>query len=58
MKPTEGEALVDAEVVVIGNSTPEIQTMAAELRDEQIVIDLDRSFGSRRSGATYQGICW
>ena len=58
MKPAAEAALADAEVVVIGNSTPEIRVLASTLRDDQIVIDLDRSFDGRRSGPMYQGICW
>jgi len=58
MKPAAEAALAEAEVVVIGNSTPEIRALASTLRDDQIVIDLDRSFDGRRSGPTYQGICW
>jgi GDP-mannose 6-dehydrogenase len=58
MKPTTAEVLAEADVVVIGNSTAEIRTIATGLREGQMVIDLDRSFDGRHSGPMYQGICW
>ena len=58
MRPTIPDALKDADVVVIGNGTPEYRGVQPLLKDGQTVIDLVRAFGSRQSDATYQGICW
>jgi GDP-mannose 6-dehydrogenase len=58
MKPTVTDVLGEADIVVIGNSTEESRTIEPQLREDQIVIDLDRSFGPRISGPTYHGICW
>lgn len=52
------EVLDHADVLVIGNSSPEFRDLQPRLRGDQIVIDLVRSFGSRVSDASYQGICW
>jgi len=58
MRSTIPDALKGADVVVIGNGTPEYRGVQPLLKDGQTVIDLERAFGSRQSDATYQGICW
>ena len=58
MRPTIAEVLADAEVVVIGNGSPEYRGIQKQLTDGQIVVDLVRAFGPRTSDAQYQGICW
>jgi hypothetical protein len=45
--------------VVIGNGSAEMRDVERRLRPGQIVIDLVRAFGTRRSdGTSYEGICW
>jgi GDP-mannose 6-dehydrogenase len=58
MRSTIPDALKGADVVVIGNGTPEYRGVQPLLKDGQTVIDLVRAFGTRQSDATYQGICW
>ena len=52
------EVLRDAEVIVIGNGSPEYRRIKGQLRKDQVVVDLVRAFGPRTSDASYQGICW
>jgi len=59
MKPSIDEVLAQSETIVIGNGSPEFRSIDQQLRNGQMVIDLVRAFGSRRSdGKTYEGICW
>lgn len=59
MRGSIAEVLADSDVVVIGNGSKEFRTIEPMLRDGQLVIDLVRAFGSRRSdGQAYSGICW
>ena len=58
MRSTIPEVLRDADVVVIGNGSPAYRGVEPLLKDGQAVIDLVRAFGTRRSEARYQGICW
>jgi GDP-mannose 6-dehydrogenase len=59
VRPSIGEVVSSAETVVIANGSAEFRAVEQELRDGQMVIDLVRAFGSRRSdGPSYQGICW
>jgi GDP-mannose 6-dehydrogenase len=58
MRPKIPDVLRDADVVVIGNGSPAYRGVQPLLQDGQTVIDLVRAFGSRRSDAAYQGICW
>lgn len=59
MRGTIQEVLDESDVVVIGNSSGEFRQLEPLLRDGQIVIDLVRAFGGRRSdGAAYRGIAW
>jgi siroheme synthase (precorrin-2 oxidase/ferrochelatase) len=58
MRSTIPDVLSDAQIVVIGNGTPAYRGVQPLLKEGQAVIDLVRAFGSRQSGAKYQGICW
>jgi GDP-mannose 6-dehydrogenase len=59
MRDSIGDVLEDAEVIVIGNGSPEFRSVANVLKDGQRVVDLVRAFGSKVSdGRTYEGICW
>ncbi len=53
------EAVVDSDVIVIGNKSPEFQQTLDEARDDQVIIDLVRiSNEIEHLAARYQGICW
>jgi len=58
MRPSIEQVLGDSDVVVVGNRTPEFGRISAQLRKDQVVIDLVRAFDGARSGGTYEGICW
>lgn len=59
MQPTIADVLGASDTIIIGNGSKEFRTIEPSLRDGQIVIDLVRAFGARRSdGKTYEGICW
>jgi GDP-mannose 6-dehydrogenase len=59
MCPAVRDVVGFAEVLIIGNNAEEFRQIDSELRDEQIVIDLVRAFGSKAASNTnYQGICW
>jgi GDP-mannose 6-dehydrogenase len=59
MRGSIEEVVDSSEVVVIGNGSGEFRRIEPLLRDGQIVIDLVRAFGGRRSdGDGYRGICW
>jgi GDP-mannose 6-dehydrogenase len=58
-RPSVADVLAHADTVVIGNSSAEFRTIEPRLRPGQMVIDLVRAFGGRRSdGRSYDGICW
>ena len=53
------DVLRESDTIVIGNPSKEFSGAEGMLRDGQIVIDLVRAFGARRSdGRAYEGICW
>ncbi|MGQ0647614.1 MAG: nucleotide sugar dehydrogenase [Gemmatimonadaceae bacterium] len=59
MRPSVDDVLASADTVIIGNGSPEFRSIGDRLRDGQMVVDLVRAFGPRRSdGARYEGICW
>ncbi|MCC6316296.1 MAG: UDP-glucose/GDP-mannose dehydrogenase family protein [Gemmatimonadaceae bacterium] len=59
MRGTIDDVLSQSETVVIGNGSPEFRSIGDRLTEGQLVVDLVRAFGSRRSdGKTYEGICW
>lgn len=58
-RPSVADVLAHAETIIIGNGSPEFRGIEPQLRQDQLVIDLVRAFGARRSdGRTYEGICW
>jgi len=63
MRGSMQEVLEHAEIVVIGNASPEFDGLPALLKPEQRVVDLVRVEEARRAAARatrshYQGICW
>lgn len=59
VRPEMADVVQDSDTIVIGNASKEFRETERMLRDGQIVIDLVRAFGARRSdGRTYEGICW
>jgi GDP-mannose 6-dehydrogenase len=59
MRPSVDEVLASSDTIVIGNVSPELNGLAGRIGAGQVVIDLARAFGSRRSdGRSYEGICW
>lgn len=59
MRESVGEVVARADVLVIGNGSPEFSSVADRVGDGQRIVDLVRIFGNRRSdGAGYEGICW
>lgn len=59
MKSSVTDVLDPSQTVVIGNGSAEFRELENQLRSDQVVIDLVRSFGQRRSdGQRYEGICW
>ena len=57
MRSSIAEVLRDSEVLVIGNKAAEFREIESQVSEGQVVIDLVRLF-DRRSGDSYQGICW
>jgi GDP-mannose 6-dehydrogenase len=58
MRASVAEVLEVADVLVIGNRSEEFRQIEAKLRSDQTVIDLVRLFDDRRTGGSYEGICW
>lgn len=59
MRPGIDEVLAGAEIVVIGNGSPEFRAIEPRIAEGQKVVDLVRIFGPRVSdGVAYEGICW
>lgn len=58
MRETMNEVLAHADVVVIGNSSPEFAGVPNGLRPGQKVIDLVRIDRSAHASDQYEGICW
>ncbi len=52
------EVIDEAEVIVVGNRSPEFREIEKMRRDGQKIIDLVRLFEEKRSGDWYEGICW
>ncbi|HEX6313386.1 MAG TPA: nucleotide sugar dehydrogenase [Gemmatimonadaceae bacterium] len=58
-RPSVAEVLAHGETIVIGNGSREFRSIEPQLRNGQLVVDLVRAFGARRSdGRSYEGICW
>ena len=53
------EQVIEAsELLVIGNKGPEFKDALAQLRDDQIVLDLVRIGDAPPENPNYSGICW
>ena len=52
------DVLAHADTVVIGNGSDEFRDIPAQLRPNQIVIDLVRIIDTPRQDSQYEGICW
>jgi GDP-mannose 6-dehydrogenase len=58
-RSTIDDVLAHSETVIIGNGSAEFRGIEPRLRPGQMVVDLVRAFGARRSdGRAYEGICW
>jgi GDP-mannose 6-dehydrogenase len=58
-RPTVCEVLSHGDTIVIGNGSAEFRGIEPQLKPGQLVVDLVRAFGPRRSdGQRYEGICW
>jgi GDP-mannose 6-dehydrogenase len=58
MKPTVEDVIKASETIVIGNGSAEFRTIRDQLKQDQIVVDLVRAFGSATSDKNYRGIAW
>jgi len=50
--------LAHSDVIVLGNSNPQFQTIFGKLKPGQTVVDLVRLKGWEGTSAAYEGICW
>jgi GDP-mannose 6-dehydrogenase len=58
-RPSIADVLAHGETIIIGNGSTEFRGIESQLKPGQLVVDLVRAFGSRRSdGRSYEGICW
>lgn len=58
MAPSVEEVLAHAQTIVIGNKEDDFAGVAAQLREDQVLVDLV-CIGEQRSGnGKYEGICW
>jgi len=57
MRPTIGQVVEFADVIVLGNKSQEFKDLDLTKKDGPLVIDLVRLF-ERRSDNSYEGICW
>ena len=58
MHQTIEEVVQVSEVLIIGNRAEEFRRATEQLPGDKKVIDLVRLFEGRRSGDSYEGICW
>ena len=59
IRPSIPEVLSRADTIVVGNGSAEFRSGRDHLRDDQILIDLVRAFGTVPAGdPRYQGIAW
>ncbi len=58
MRESIDEVLRSSEVLIIGNRGEAFRDIEAQLRGDQIVVDLVRLFDGRAMNGRYQGICW
>lgn len=52
------DVLAHADTVVIGNGSDEFRDIPAQLRPDQVVIDLVRIIDTPHTDGQYEGICW
>ena len=58
-RPSIADVIAHGETIIIGNGSKEFRSIEAQLTPGQLVVDLVRAFGARRSdGQSYEGICW
>ncbi|MFG3757274.1 hypothetical protein, partial [Klebsiella pneumoniae] len=58
MMPSLRDTLEGAEVIIIGNASPEFRKIEALVREDQVILDLARLWESPKLGARYVGINW
>ena len=58
MRKSIAEVVEHAELLVIGNRSPEFKDALAALRDDQIVLDLVRISETPPDNPNYIGLCW
>jgi GDP-mannose 6-dehydrogenase len=58
MRESMREVIAASELLVIGNRAPEFKDALAELRPDQIVLDLVRIADAPPEDRSYVGICW
>ncbi len=59
MRGSVDDVLAEGETIVIGNGAEEFRDVESRVRPGQIVVDLVRMFGDRRTEeSVYEGICW
>ena len=59
MRSSVDEVVDECETIVIGNGADEFRHVESSVRPGQIVVDLVRMFGGRRTeDRVYEGICW
>ena len=58
-RPSIADVIKHGETIIIGNGSKEFRSIENQLAPGQLVVDLVRAFGARRSdGQSYEGICW
>ncbi len=57
MRTSIDEVVTNADVVIVGNKAEEFRQIENKLTGDQVLIDLVRLF-DKKSGGSYQGICW
>jgi GDP-mannose 6-dehydrogenase len=58
-RPSIADVIAHGETIIIGNGSKEFRSIEAQLTPGQLIVDLVRAFGARRSdGQSYEGICW
>jgi len=58
MSETMEEVMDHAEVVVIGNKSPEFVNVLTQPKQDQMIVDFVRLQDDTQSGPDYEGICW
>lgn len=58
MVESMAEVIDHAQVVMLGNASPEFREIRSAIRADQTIIDLVRVAGGRTEQGRYEGICW